>query len=211
MASSSAPPRRGNGVVGVFWDIENCNVPHGKGAGRVAEKVRSMPFHAGRSEVDFVVVCDVTKEREDVVDDLNAAQVTVQHVATGKKKNAADEKLRQVMRKFVDTYAGDEATLVLISGDQDFLPDLMDFRNRRGVRVVLLHNRVTGDNLKRAVDEAHDFHELLADVPARPGPNQPLQYTELQIGNVPSAAEMAAERGRPVDVDKKLEEMARAW
>ena len=118
-AGATPPRRRKSGVVGVFWDIENCAVPHGKAAGGVAERVRALPSVSGRAEMEFVVVCDVTKQQEDVVNDLNAAQVTVQHVAAGRKKNAADEKLRQDMKRFVDTHAArEEVTVVLISGDQ---------------------------------------------------------------------------------------------
>ena len=36
----------------VFWDIENCSVPHGKSAARVVEKIRRMPFMTGRREME---------------------------------------------------------------------------------------------------------------------------------------------------------------
>ncbi len=210
MSLTGVRRRNRRGVVGIFWDIENCAVPHGKCAGGVAERVRALPGIKGRAEMEFLVVCDVTKEQEEVVNDLNSAQVTVQHVAAGKKKNAADEKLRQAMRKFVDAHDRDDddvdVALVLISGDQDFLPDLSDFRRRRGVHVILLHNRVTPDNLRRAADEALDFHDLLWDVPARSTTAGPLQYTELEISNVPSARELSG-----ANVEKKLEELAKAW
>ena len=75
--SSPRPlPRRRSGVVGIFWDIENCSVPHGKSAGAVAEKIRALQQVEQRREMEFVVVCDVTKEQEEVVNDLNAVQVS---------------------------------------------------------------------------------------------------------------------------------------
>lgn len=55
-------------------------------------------------------------------------QVNLFHVC-GSQKNAADEKLRQCMRKFIELY-GSPAVIVLISGDINFAADLSDFRHR---------------------------------------------------------------------------------
>ena len=170
-------------------------------------------FCAGLDEMEFLVVCDVLKEPEEVVNDLNAAQVTVQHVAAGKKTNSADERLRLAMRKFVDTHGGGgsgEVVLVLISGDQDFLSDLSYYRRSRGVRVVLLHNQVAGDNLKRAANVARDFHQMLSDLPSSrkaAGAGAPVQYTELVVGNLPTLQETP----HGSNVERKLEEMTKSW
>ena len=53
-----------SGPLGVFWDIENCDVPHGKSATSVCAKVRDQEFFRGYSEVQFTVVCDVIKFTE---------------------------------------------------------------------------------------------------------------------------------------------------
>ena len=60
--------------VGVFWDIENCPVPVDKSAFSLAAKMRSV-FFEGKREAEFMCVCDVTKERKEVTDDLHKAQV----------------------------------------------------------------------------------------------------------------------------------------
>ncbi len=60
--------------VGLFWDIENCSVPVNKSAFVVASKLRK-EFIAGKREAEFMCVCDITKERKEVTDDLNKAQV----------------------------------------------------------------------------------------------------------------------------------------
>ena len=60
--------------VGVFWDIENCPVPLNKSAFSLAAKMRRV-FFEGKREAEFMCVCDVTKERKDVTDALNKAQV----------------------------------------------------------------------------------------------------------------------------------------
>ena len=60
--------------VGLFWDIENCSVPGSKSAFAVAAKMRRVFFECKR-EAEFMVVCDITKERKEVIDSLNKAQV----------------------------------------------------------------------------------------------------------------------------------------
>lgn len=60
--------------VGVFWDIENCPVPVNKSAFCVADKMRR-EFISGKREAEFMCVCDITKERKEVTDELHKAQV----------------------------------------------------------------------------------------------------------------------------------------
>lgn len=60
--------------VGVFWDIENCAVPPDKSAFALANKMRKM-FFEGKREAEFMCVCDIGKERKEVMDDLNKALV----------------------------------------------------------------------------------------------------------------------------------------
>ena len=60
--------------VGLFWDIENCSVPVNKSAFGVAAKMRRV-FFEGKREAEFMVVCDITKERKEITDALNKAQV----------------------------------------------------------------------------------------------------------------------------------------
>jgi len=61
--------------LGVFWDIENCNIPRGKSAMEVCEKIRSLPFFHGYTEIQFAVACDATKENPGILNDLGRAQV----------------------------------------------------------------------------------------------------------------------------------------
>ena len=60
--------------VGVFWDIENCPVPPEKSAFALANKMRR-EFFEGKREAEFMCVCDITKERKEVTDELHKAQV----------------------------------------------------------------------------------------------------------------------------------------
>lgn len=60
--------------IGVFWDIENCPVPRGKSASGVVQKIRK-EFFSGKREVEFMCVCDISKEKKEVIEELNKAQV----------------------------------------------------------------------------------------------------------------------------------------
>ena len=67
--------------VGLFWDIENCPVPITKSAFSLANKMRKELFQ-GKREAEFMCVCDITKERKDVMDDLQKAHVSDIYVYT---------------------------------------------------------------------------------------------------------------------------------
>ena len=60
--------------VGVFWDLENCAVPKGKCAHAVVQKIRSV-FFKNKREAEFMCVCDTSKEKKSVIEELNKAQV----------------------------------------------------------------------------------------------------------------------------------------
>ncbi|KAL5473340.1 hypothetical protein EMCRGX_G027810 [Ephydatia muelleri] len=147
--------------VGVFWDIENCRVPDAKLAFALANKMRKM-FFEGKREAEFVCVCDITKETRGVVDALNKAQVTVVHVSAV-AKNAADDKLRQSLRRFAHTYHP-PCTVVLISGDVNFAAELKDLRHAHNITITLVHNIQTSDALKVFANKLVLFDDLLQDL-----------------------------------------------
>ena len=60
-------------------------------------------------------------------------QVNLIHVAST-CKNAADEKLRQTIRRFADIH-GSPAAIIIISGDINFAADLNDLRHRYSLSV----------------------------------------------------------------------------
>ena len=58
----------------MFWDFGNCQVTPDKSAFALANKIRKM-FFEGKQEAEFMCVCDINKERKEVMWDLNKAQV----------------------------------------------------------------------------------------------------------------------------------------
>ena len=93
---------------------------------------------------------------------LSLSQVTIVHV-NAIAKNAADDKLRQSLRKFANTYAP-PATVVLVSGDINFSPELNDLNHVHNFRIVLLHNLQATEALKVCAHSTLLFDEFVSDV-----------------------------------------------
>ncbi|XP_024115690.1 meiosis regulator and mRNA stability factor 1 isoform X4 [Oryzias melastigma] len=181
--SENIPP------VGVFWDIENCNVPSGRSAGAVVQRIRSR-FFKGHREAEFICVCDISKESKAVIQELNNCQVTVAHI-NATAKNAADDKLRQSLRRFAETHTA-PATVVLVSSDVNFASELSDLRHRHGFRVVLVHGSHTSSALLQHAHHHVAFQEITADLPLRPLDLTEPSFNLLYVHNL------------PVDCDKSL-------
>uniref|UniRef100_A0AAQ4S4Q8 Meiosis regulator and mRNA stability factor 1 n=1 Tax=Gasterosteus aculeatus aculeatus TaxID=481459 RepID=A0AAQ4S4Q8_GASAC len=150
--------------VGVFWDIENCSVPSGRCAGAVVQRIRSN-FFQGHREAEFICVCDISKENKAVIQELNNCQVTVAHI-NATAKNAADDKLRQSLRRFAETHTA-PATVVLVSSDVNFASELSDLRHRHGFQVILVHGSHTSSALLQHAHRHMAFQDITADLPPR--------------------------------------------
>ncbi|KYN00174.1 Limkain-b1 [Cyphomyrmex costatus] len=172
--------------IGVFWDIENCQVPKGRSAIGVTQLIRNK-FFDGYREAEFIVVCDVQKENSQIIQELNDAQVNLIHVAAT-CKNAADEKLKQAIRRFADIH-GSPAAIILISGDINFAADLSDLRHRKRIHVILLHKKNTSEALILCANEHYDFMELTEPLPSRPPPKGNESY-DLLISNLPNETDV---------------------
>lgn len=81
-------------------------------------------------------------------------------------KNAADEKLRQSLRRFAEVYSP-PAAVVLISSDVNFVADLCDIRYRRKLHVILIHRTHVADALLLCANEIHNFENITEDLPAK--------------------------------------------
>ena len=177
--------------LGVFWDIENCQVPSGKSALSVCDKIRNQAFCLGHSEKQFAVVCDATKENRLVLEELDKAQVDIFHVPAN-RKNAVDFKIKTLMRRFADAHR-EGARIVLISGDSDFAADIADFKRRMCLSVVLLHTNQCSESLKLAATNTFNFQDIMSGIESRP---------EYRIQLPVSVAVLAANTGaRVIDID----------
>ncbi|XP_070712456.1 meiosis regulator and mRNA stability factor 1 [Pempheris klunzingeri] len=168
--------------VGVFWDIENCSVPSGRSAGAVVQRIRSR-FFQGHREAEFICVCDISKESKAVIQELNNCQVTVAHI-NATAKNAADDKLRQSLRRFAETHTA-PATVVLVSSDVNFASELSDLRHRHGFQVILVHGNHTSSALLQHAHCHVPFQEITADLPPRMLVKSQPSFNLLYVHNLP--------------------------
>ncbi|KAK2888701.1 hypothetical protein Q8A67_014076 [Cirrhinus molitorella] len=154
--SEALPP------IGVFWDIENCAVPSGRSAATVVQRLRER-FFQGHREAEFICVCDINKENKAVIQELNNCQVTVAHI-NATAKNAADDKLRQSLRRFAETHAA-PATVIVVSSDVNFASELSDLRHRHGFQVILVHKSQASSALLQHAHLRVPFEEFVSDLP----------------------------------------------
>ncbi|KZC11840.1 Meiosis arrest female protein 1 [Dufourea novaeangliae] len=177
--------------IGVFWDIENCHVPKGRSAMAATQVIREK-FFSGYREAEFIVVCDVWKETSQVVKELNDAQVNLIHVP-GCCKNAADEKLKQSIRRFADIH-GSPAAVILISSDINFAVDLSDLRYRKKIHVILLHMKKTSEALILCANEHYDFSELMESLPS--STVEVTVFYDLLVCNLPKDQDLVSIKRR---------------
>uniref|UniRef100_A0A6Q2YIT7 Meiosis regulator and mRNA stability factor 1 n=1 Tax=Esox lucius TaxID=8010 RepID=A0A6Q2YIT7_ESOLU len=176
--------------VGVFWDIENCCVPSNRSAAAVVQRLRSR-FFQGHREAEFICVCDISKENKAVIQELNNCQVTVAHI-NATAKNAADDKLRQSLRRFAETHTA-PAQVVLVSSDVNFASELSDLRHRHGFRVILVHKSgQTSDALLQHATCHVAFEEIVADLPPRQAVKPQLSVGSLSV--VPTSSSLLLTR-----------------
>lgn len=79
-------------------------------------------------------------------------------------KNAADEKLRQSLRRFAEIFPP-PSTVVLISSDINFASDLSDLRYRKKLHVILVHKSNVADALMLCANETYHFSTLTDNLP----------------------------------------------
>ncbi|KAM8779887.1 meiosis regulator and mRNA stability factor 1 isoform 1-T1 [Rhynchonycteris naso] len=169
--------------IGVFWDIENCSVPSGRSASAVVHRIREK-FFKGHREAEFICVCDISKENKEVIQELNNCQVTVAHI-NATAKNAADDKLRQSLRRFANTHTA-PATVVLVSTDVNFALELSDLRHRHGFHIILIHKNQASEALLHHANELIRFEEFITDLPPRSPLKMPQCHTLLYVYNLPA-------------------------
>uniref|UniRef100_A0AAY5EWK0 Meiosis regulator and mRNA stability factor 1 n=1 Tax=Electrophorus electricus TaxID=8005 RepID=A0AAY5EWK0_ELEEL len=181
--------------VGVFWDIENCAVPSGRSAATVVQRLRER-FFQGHREAEFICVCDISKENKAVIQELNNCQVTVAHI-NATAKNAADDKLRQSLRRFAETHTA-PATVIVVSSDVNFASELSDLRHRHGFQVILVHKSQASPALLQHAHLHVPFEDLVLELPPRMLIKSELaQCYRLSPGAVPGEHSISLQQAQP--------------
>ncbi|XP_036425989.1 meiosis regulator and mRNA stability factor 1 isoform X1 [Colossoma macropomum] len=179
--------------VGVFWDIENCAVPSGRSAATVVQRLRER-FFQGHREAEFICVCDISKENKAVIQELNNCQVTVAHI-NATAKNAADDKLRQSLRRFAETHTA-PATVIVVSSDVNFASELSDLRHRHGFQVILVHKSQASPALLQHAHLHVPFEDFVSELPPRMLMKSQPCFNLLFVHNLPTHRDAKAVSSR---------------
>lgn len=146
---------------GIFWDIENIQVPKDKKSNSVAKQIRNFiqekhPECVFASE--FMCACDTRKIGKNVTDGLDREGVDIMHVSST-AKNAADEKIKEYINRFMDR-CEEKSTLVVITSDINFWPTIRLAR-RKKLNVILIYDENCSVDLKNSVTESYFFNDVI--------------------------------------------------
>ena len=122
-----------------FWDYDNCQIPNGLRAFDVVRQLKKKFVLSTRLNlVGFRCYGDVANLTPAIREGLQLANVELIHAAG--KLNIADRKIFMELDAFELANRGKEATVILITGDIDFIGKIDSLRCRARFRVLLLHN-----------------------------------------------------------------------
>jgi uncharacterized LabA/DUF88 family protein len=104
--------------------------------------------------------------------DLHLANVFTHHIAST-KVGAVDIQIHQDLQEFKEQHKT-PATVVLISGDIDFVKDINDLRFRHRHYTIVIHNPQAKEELLKTANEFISWNEFIEK-----GPNEPKQKYNL--------------------------------
>jgi len=152
---------QGKDFVIFFWDIENVSIPKGQKPFDIVQRIRQKFVNEpGLQEVDFSCYCNSNTISPENQQSLYQATVRIIHVPD-RKPGAADRQIMLDLDRFERIHSP-PATIVLISGDIDFVNKLSDLRHHAGYRVIVIHNKPAKEELKSTVN-AHYPWELFTE------------------------------------------------
>ncbi|KAI0078985.1 hypothetical protein K474DRAFT_1592877 [Panus rudis PR-1116 ss-1] len=158
--------------VAIFWDYENCEIPAYTDGYSVANGIRRIALEFGSIKV-FKAYIETSEHNSPraltVRSELTASGVSIIDCPHNGRKDVADKMLIVDMLAYaMDTPA--PATVILISGDGDFVHALALLRHRRYNVVVIaptLNN--THTSLRHQAMEIYDWcQDILPNAPRTP-------------------------------------------
>ncbi|CAF0935109.1 unnamed protein product [Adineta steineri] len=150
------PSSKTKSLVSIFWDIENVPIPKGQKPFDIVQRIRQkLIIERSLHEVGFSCYCNSITISESNQISLHHANVRIVHVPD-RKPGACD---RQIMLDLVrfERICHSPATVVLISGDIDFIGILNGLRHQAGFRVIVIHNKPAKEELKATVNEHYPW------------------------------------------------------
>ncbi|CAF1301515.1 unnamed protein product [Didymodactylos carnosus] len=148
--------QRPEDLISFFWDIENCSIPRKQSPFDIVQRIRNLLIVShGLREIGFNCYCDCTTISKDNQISLSHANVRIVHVPDS-KPGAVDRCILLDLDRFERAHKP-PATVVLISGDIDFVGKLSDLRHQAGFHVIVIHNLPAKAELKATVNAHYDW------------------------------------------------------
>jgi len=159
--SATASANRQEGFITFFWDIENVPIPRGQKPFDIVQRIRQkLVVESGLREYSFTCYCNSTTISQDNQLNLFHANVRIVHVPD-RKPGAVDRQIMLELDRFERAHRP-PATIVLISGDIDFVGKLSDLRHQAGFHVIVIHNKPAKPELKATVNAHYPWEFFTA-------------------------------------------------
>jgi uncharacterized LabA/DUF88 family protein len=129
-------------------------IPNRNNAFNILMKLRKRLIEDRRlAEGTFKTYCrNINNTPQQHRTDLHHANVLVQHIESN-KIGAVDMQIHRDLQQFIDQHHKTSATVVLISGDIDFIKDLNELRFRHRHYTIVIHNPQVRDELLKTANE----------------------------------------------------------
>jgi uncharacterized LabA/DUF88 family protein len=155
----AAPFVHHRNTVSVFWDIENVAIPHQQKAFDIVMRLRQRLIEEPNLIEDSFTAycnCDILPKEHKI--GLDKANVCLKNISSI-KRGAVDQQILMDLNKFKDEHKI-PATVVLISGDIDFVKSLNELRFRHQHTVIIIHNRQASSELVQTGNRAYLWDEF---------------------------------------------------
>lgn len=144
--------------VGIFWDYENCEVPFTSDGYAVAAGIRGLaerygPIRAFKAYLEASTQSTLSPRLE-----LISSGVDIVDCPHNGKKDVVDKTLMVDMLTFALDNPPPNATIILISGDGDFMRAVASLRLRQYRMVVIAPRGGTHSGLKYQSSEMYDWY-----------------------------------------------------
>ncbi len=135
----------------IFWDYENSPPPSGMPGYLVVENIRKAVHHFGMI-TSFKAYLQIGENTKKILrSELQSSGVSLTDTPHNARKDAADKMILVDMLAFAIDHPP-PATIVLISGDRDFVYALSVLRNRKYNIVLIVPNKGASPVLKSQTD-----------------------------------------------------------
>ncbi|KAI8894804.1 limkain-b1-type NYN domain-containing protein [Globomyces pollinis-pini] len=122
----------------VFWDHENCTVPKGYHGYDIVKKINDFLSNKNVQLTNIFAIGNTSGLAAKVKFELEESGVIVQNASNGKESAADISLILEVMKNIY--YHKPPHTIVLISGDRDFLK-MINFLTSSKYTVILIHSK----------------------------------------------------------------------